>query len=515
MVNCFRRVTVMGVGLIGGSLARGIREKGLAQEVLGADEDPRALERALELGAIDRAFHHPEEAAGSELIVIATPVGAAEGVARRVLPHMPEGACLTDVGSVKAPLVRALEEALPPGRYFIGGHPVAGRERSGIEASSPELFRGAWCILTPTSSTNPEALKKVRSLWEGLGARVACMSPELHDSFMAEVSHLPHLVAYALMEGLRGKESLRFAAGGLRDFTRIASSDPIMWRDIFLANREEVLKSLSAFEQALSRLKLHVASGDGAALEAAFARIKHLRGEWLGQGGKPVKGRLPIIAVDGPAGAGKSTASRALAEKLGFDYIDTGSLYRAAAWGALRQGADPSSESSCLEALAKMELGFRRGGPSWRVLVDGKDVTEELRSDEVGRAASQLSAHPQVRQKMLPIQRRAAGGGGVVVDGRDMGTVVFPDAEVKFFLDASLEERARRRLEERGEPPEPSGGAALRQELEERDRRDSSREASPLRRAKDAIFLDTTNLTIDEVLKFMLQEVKTRCGYLF
>ncbi len=273
----------MGVGLIGGSLARGMREKGLAQEILGVDEDPRALARALELGVIDKAFNRPEDAAGAELIVIATPVGAAEGVARRVLPCMARGACLTDVGSVKASLVRALEEALPPGRYFIGGHPVAGKECSGVEASSAELFQGAWCILTPTPSTNPEALNKVQSLWEGLGAKVACLSPELHDRYMAEVSHLPHLVAYALMDGLRGKESLRFAAGGLRDFTRIASSDPIMWRDIFLANREEVLRSLSAFEEALSSLKLNVAAGDGAALEAAFARIRHLRAELLGE----------------------------------------------------------------------------------------------------------------------------------------------------------------------------------------------------------------------------------------
>lgn len=228
-----------------------------------------------------------------------------------------------------------------------------------------------------------------------------------------------------------------------------------------------------------------------------------------------MKSRLPVIVVDGPAGAGKSTAGKALAKRLGFDYIDTGSIYRAIAWGVLRNGIDPACEGSVLEALGKMELGFLRGGADWRVLVDGKDVTDELRSDEVGRAASQLSAHARVRKNLLAIQRKAAAGGGVVVDGRDMGTVVFPDAEVKFFLDASLDERTQRRVGERGEALEPSQREALRRELEERDRRDSSREASPLRRAQDAVFIDTTNLTVDEVLRSMLQELKKRFGNLF
>ena len=277
----FQRIAVIGVGLIGGSLARACRGK-VAREVIGLDKDRTHLKRAVDLGLVDRAADLPRGVGGAELVIIAVPVGSFPEVAPLIAPFLSPGSIVTDVGSVKGALVEEVETRMPSGTAYVPGHPIAGTERSGPEAASADLFRGSLCVLTPTPRTPEEAVKRVTRLWEEMGARVLLMDPFRHDRIFAVVSHLPHVVAYALMGTILdlqdGDEELfGFSAGGLRDFTRIAASHPIMWRDILLSNREEVLAALARFRKVLTRIEEMIRGEDPVGLVEEFQRAREVR----------------------------------------------------------------------------------------------------------------------------------------------------------------------------------------------------------------------------------------------
>ncbi len=297
----FGTVAIVGVGLIGGSLARAARQKNLFGSIIGLGRGKANLLRALELGVIDTIEDRLEDAAGlSDLVVLATPVSALPGLLARVAASRKPGGIVTDVGSVKGPLVAAAKTLFGNPSPFVAGHPVAGTEHSGVDASFPSLFEGRTCILTPDASTDPSALDAVRTLWESVGSRVVLMDPERHDLVMGYVSHLPHMVAYGLVHTIQkaerdGSELSAFSAGGFRDFTRIASSDPEMWRDICLLNREPILQALEAFQDSLRELVRLIDRRDGAGLEEIFrqsrltrARILHLE---TGEGNRKGGGR--------------------------------------------------------------------------------------------------------------------------------------------------------------------------------------------------------------------------------
>lgn len=277
------KLTVIGVGLIGGSFAMALREAGLVGEVVGVGRGRANLEAALEKGIIDAYTHSPAEGvAGADLVFLATPVKTLPRMAAEVLPHMKAGAILTDGGSVKAEVVAAIEPLLPDNIQFVPGHPVAGTEQSGSAAAFATLYRGRRCILTPTERTDERAIELVRRLWQGAGSEVVIMSPEKHDRILAAISHLPHMVAYALVNAVGdcgGEDGniLNYSAGGFRDFTRIASSDPSMWRDIALGNRAALLEVIETFEKNLATVKQDIARGDGESLYAFFLRSKQQR----------------------------------------------------------------------------------------------------------------------------------------------------------------------------------------------------------------------------------------------
>ncbi|MFN3476294.1 MAG: prephenate dehydrogenase [Candidatus Methylomirabilales bacterium] len=279
----FPRVTIIGVGLIGGSLALALKKGRIAEEIRGVDRSKENLQKAVALGMLDRAFLDPSLGVdGSDLVVLATPVGAIVEVAEEIAPRLKVGSILTDVGSVKAPVVEELERLLPSGRWAVGGHPIAGRERSGAEAASADLFVGAKCILTPTPRTDPGALERVKAFWERMGAEVVLMDPVRHDEVFAAVSHLPHVVAYSLMGAILALEDdggpmLEFAAGAFKDFTRVAMSHPTMWRDICLYNRGPLLQMIGRFKTALTRLEGLIEASDGEGLFRAFERAKLVR----------------------------------------------------------------------------------------------------------------------------------------------------------------------------------------------------------------------------------------------
>ncbi|MFQ5881286.1 MAG: prephenate dehydrogenase [Candidatus Methylomirabilales bacterium] len=277
----FQRMVVIGVGLVGGSLAQACRG-GIASQVIGLDAEPTHLTKAISLGLVDQVSELPEGVEGADLVILAIPVGAIPKVVNSIAPYLAAGCIVSDVGSVKGDLVEDVEAAIPPDRAYVPSHPIAGTERSGPEAASPGLFQGNLCVLTPTLGTQEEALQKVIRLWEGVGSRVILMDPFRHDRIFALASHLPHVVAYALMGTIPaiqdgGEEILQFSAGGLRDFTRIAASHPIMWRDILLRNRGQVLESIARFRKALDRIEEMIKTEDGVRLVEEFQRAKEVR----------------------------------------------------------------------------------------------------------------------------------------------------------------------------------------------------------------------------------------------
>jgi prephenate dehydrogenase len=282
----FTQVTIVGVGLIGGSLGMILKRKGLADRVVGVGRRVENLKKAVELGAIDRyVVDSTEGVREADLVVLATPVDTYERHLKEWAPCLKTGTIVTDVGSVKGRLVKLAERAMPRGVHFVGAHPIAGKEKTGVVAGTPQLFMGTRCIITPTETTDPGALARVRALWQETGAMVLEMDPHDHDQILGAVSHLPHVAAFALINALidlreRVIPSLDLAGhsgGGLRDTTRIAASSPEMWRDIFLWNRDNIVAYIEAYEQSLARLKHMIKSGDAAGIEKELERAKQER----------------------------------------------------------------------------------------------------------------------------------------------------------------------------------------------------------------------------------------------
>jgi cyclohexadieny/prephenate dehydrogenase len=280
----FDRIALIGFGLIGGSIARAARQQGLAKEIVTTARSAKSRARVMELGLVDRVVETNAEAVqGADLVILCIPVGACGEVAAEIAPRLKPGAIVSDVGSVKAAVVKDMAPHLPGSVHFVPAHPVAGTENSGPDSGFPELFINRWCILTPPEGTDAAATEKLRAFWAALGAKVEIMTPEHHDVVLAITSHLPHLIAYTIvgtadeLEGVTQSEVLKFSAGGFRDFTRIAASDPTMWRDVFLTNKDAVLEMLGTFNEDLSKLTRAIRRGDGEALFEHFTRTRAIR----------------------------------------------------------------------------------------------------------------------------------------------------------------------------------------------------------------------------------------------
>lgn len=282
----FDRVALLGVGLINSSLARALRARGLARSLAGYSRRVETRRKVAALGIVDAVAADPAEAvAGADLVVLGVPVGANRGVARAMRPGLAPGAVVTDVGSVKQAVIDDVLPLLPDGVALVPGHPIAGTEHSGPEAGFAELFEGRWCALTPVEGGDPAAAARVAEMWRAVGSRVDTMSAEHHDRVLAITSHIPHLIAYNLvstvfdLEERAQAEVVKYAAGGFRDFTRIAASDPVMWRDVFLNNREAVLEMLGTFLEDLARLQRAIRRGEGETLERIFTETRAVRRE--------------------------------------------------------------------------------------------------------------------------------------------------------------------------------------------------------------------------------------------
>ncbi|MGB4101961.1 MAG: prephenate/arogenate dehydrogenase family protein [Alphaproteobacteria bacterium] len=280
----FDRVAIIGIGLIGSSLARALRQHALAAHITIADHNPDHVKRACELELGDTATTDAAAAVkDADLVIICTPIGAFEAVAKGIGSALKRGAILTDVGSVKQTAIAAVAPYVPPGVHFIPGHPIAGTEHSGPDAGFAALFVGRYYLYTPLPDTDPAAAEKLAELWRRCGAKVEAMEPEHHDRVLAITSHLPHLIAYTIvgtaadLAGDLQQEVIKYSASGFRDFTRIAASDPTMWRDIFLGNREAVLDIMQRFSEDLTALQKAIRKNDGATLFDLFTRTRAIR----------------------------------------------------------------------------------------------------------------------------------------------------------------------------------------------------------------------------------------------
>jgi cyclohexadieny/prephenate dehydrogenase len=280
----YDRVALIGLGLIASSMAHAMKQQGLAGEIVGYAKTEETRQTALDIGICDRVFGTAGEAVqGADLVVLAVPIGAMAEIAADIGPHLSQGACVTDVGSVKQAVIDAVSPHIPDGVAFVPAHPLAGTEHSGPRSGFATLFQNRWCLLTPTDKSTPEATARLRRLWEAMGSNVDEMDAAHHDLVLAVVSHTPHLIAYTMvgvadhLRRVSNSEVIKYSASGFRDFTRIAASDPTMWRDVFLTNKEATLDILGRFTEELFMLQRAIRMGDGDELHAYFTRTRAIR----------------------------------------------------------------------------------------------------------------------------------------------------------------------------------------------------------------------------------------------
>jgi len=280
----FNKIALIGIGLIGSSIARAVKAKGLAREIAISSRSKATLERARELDLGTSYWENARDCVrDADLVIISVPVGASGAVAEEIAPALKRGAILTDVGSTKTSVVSQMLPHVPDGVHFIPGHPIAGTEHSGPDAGFADLFEGRWCILTPVEGTAPEPIAALRHFWEAIGSKVDEMEPTHHDKVLAIVSHLPHIIAYNIvgtaedLETVTESEVIKYSASGFRDFTRLAASDPTMWRDICLHNRDALLEMLARFSEDLAYLQRAIRWGEGDKLFDLFTRTRAVR----------------------------------------------------------------------------------------------------------------------------------------------------------------------------------------------------------------------------------------------
>jgi prephenate dehydrogenase len=276
----FDRITILGVGLLGASFALALKKNRLCSTITGYGRSGENLQRAKERNIIDSFEQDPVAACrDSDLIMLSAPVGSFPGLAKAIAPALKKGAVLTDVGSVKGMLVREIEKMMPKDVHYIGGHPIAGSDRSGIDSANAELFRNARCVITPTENSDPSALDKIQNLWKALGSEIIILNPEEHDRIYASVSHLPHLIAYAMVNTVAeiDRSYLDFSGKGFMDSTRIACSSEDLWNDICLFNRDNLIEALAVFQKKLDMLDQYLKAGDSDSLKAEFRKARTLR----------------------------------------------------------------------------------------------------------------------------------------------------------------------------------------------------------------------------------------------
>ncbi len=453
----FEKVFIIGLGLIGGSIAYDIKDLGLAKMVAGYDINSNNLAVAESLGLVNTDIPI-DNLSDFDLIIISVPVGDIPKIYKKIASSLSESTIVIDTGSVKKSVLDAVSK-IKSKASFIPCHPIAGTENNGPNAALRGLFNNKSVIIT--TDDRDSNVEKIIKFWKSLGSHPVLMDAAEHDKIIATMSHLPHITAYSLVDSIIENDKIpEFMGGGMADFTRIACSSPKMWRDIFVYNKKYVLSAIDKYEKSLFKLKTRIKKGTGIMeflSRVQSAKLLHKRD------------RQFIIAVDGPSGAGKSSVSREIAERFGFLYIDSGALYRTKA---------------CIVDLDIKKLAFKKYNGKWNLFYNGKNIDNLIRSEVTGKAASDMAKNIKVRDEINELIYRMVGNDSAVVEGRDIGTKVFPNAVLKLFLDAPIDIRAKRRKKD--------DSNATKEQMKDRDIQDTERSAAPLVPANDAVYIDTS-----------------------
>ena len=505
-----KTIALLGTGLMGGSIGLTLKSRDVSLKVRAYARRQDTLDALLALNIADEVFSSPAEAVrGADLIIACVPVCAIPQIIHAAKPGMKEGALVTDVGSTKGWLAEECQKVLEgSGAVFVGSHPMCGSEKTGIDAATATLYQNAVCVVCADKTSRSEVWK-VAQFWTKLGCRVVEMSAAEHDRIAAKTSHVPHVVASAIvLSTFENTDKLKALIGpGFLDTTRVASGSPEIWRDIVGTNAKAVsegLRSVSdrlqAFASAIDRMDLRKVE---AMLSGATEGRQHLC-QPLALESQVVS----VIAIDGPSASGKSTVAKKTAKRLKYLYVDSGSFYRGVTWKVLQDGVDPQDEKSVIQTLRNSTWSFPEKDGRIGFVIDGVDPGEAIRGEAVRDNVSYVARVPEGREFVNDRIRATQFLGPLVVEGRDIGSVVFPDSPFKFYLDADPAERARRRNEELSVTETNTSIEAVQENLNKRDELDSTRKTAPLQIAEGATVIDTTHMTLDEVVDVVVKAVR-------
>jgi cytidylate kinase len=505
-----KTVALLGTGLMGGSIGLALHARGVNLKVRAYARRQDTLDALLEHNIADEVFSSPSEAAeGADLIIACVPVCAIPQLIHAARPGIKAGAVVTDVGSTKSWLAGECQKILQgSGAVFVGSHPMCGSEKTGIEAASGTLYQGAVCVVCADKTSRSEVWK-VAQFWTRLGCRVVEMPAAEHDRIAAKTSHVPHVVASAVvLSTFENTDKLRALIGpGFLDSTRVASGSPELWRDIVGTNPQPVADGLRAVSDRLKAFAAAIETLDLNRVEALLSGAAEAR-EHLCQPLALSSQVVSVIAIDGPSASGKSTVARKVAERLHYLYVDSGSFYRGVTWKVLQEGVDPQDEKKVIEVLRASTWSFPTKEDRVGFVIDGMDPGEEIRGQAVRDNVSYVARIPEVREFVNDRIRATQFLGPLVVEGRDIGSVVFPESPFKFYLDADPVERARRRNKELMATEADTSIEAVQENLQKRDQIDSSRKTAPLQIAEGAKVMDTTHMTLDEVVDVVVKTVR-------
>ncbi len=480
-----RKVGIIGVGLIGGAIACRLKYSGFASTVIGIGRNATRLRNAKDLGIIDEFSTDVCAAIDCDLVGICVPVGYIVDYLEKVFRVVKKNCIVFDVGSVKQPIVSFAKKmfSLHNGR-FVPTHPIAGSHLSGFEYASKDLFMGKKSVICIYDGIDEEALAEVKTMYAFLGMDTVDLPAAEHDMILAASSHLPHILSYCYKDVVG---TPLVWAGAFRDFTRISYADTSLWNDIFYMNKDNLIYWIQKFSARLAQMtedlnqfgKIHISCGQ-----------------------QKLSNSITGVAIDGPAGSGKSTLAKGLAERLGFRLIDTGAMYRAYTLACIRKDINLEDVDAIISAIEKTKVELSDCLPL-RVFLDGEDVSQQIRLPYVTKNVVFLASQRKVREKMVQMQRELALEGNCVIEGRDVTTVVFPEARFKFYLDASFNERVNRRKRELEMKGITIDKDKLKGDMLSRDKSDLVRDVGPLRMGEDAIYLDSTNFSAEDILNIV------------